>query len=140
MDEPDVIADDEVLLRHIPSGTTWQAPGPRITSSNFRLRHERGETGLSVTRQRITTADRLLEVIGGDVERGSRVAFVTAGEVRAMGLCVVPKPLADDSGHSEIQSGSRSLDELATSKLLSKTFQFLPAEAKGSEPGKATTP
>ena len=140
MDDPAEIADDEVLLRHIPSGTTWQAPGPRITSSNFRLRHERDETGLSVTRQKITSADRLLEVVGGDVERGSRVAIATVGEIRALGLRVVPKPLADDSGHTEIQSDSRSLDELATSKLLSKAFRFLPAETKGSESGEATTP
>ena len=129
MAEPGEIADDEVLLRHIPSGTTWQAPGPRITSANFRLRQERGETGLSVTRQKVTSADRSIEVVGGDVERGSRVAFVTAGELRALGLRIVPKPLADDSGHSEIQSDSRSLDELTTGKLLSKTFQFLPTEA-----------
>ena len=135
MDEPCDIADDEILLRHIPSGTTWQAPGPRITSANFRLRLQRGETGLSVTRQGITSADRLVEVVGGDKERGSRVAWVTVGEIRALGLLVVPKPLPEDSGHSEIQTGSRRLDELATSKLLSKVFQFLSAEVEGAGTG-----
>jgi hypothetical protein len=48
----DEIADDELLLRHIPGGTLWQAPGPRITSANFQLRHDRNETGVSVTRLR----------------------------------------------------------------------------------------
>lgn len=57
---PDEITDDEYVLRHIPGGTLWQAPGPRITSANFGLRHDRGETGVSVTRQRITAPGRLL--------------------------------------------------------------------------------
>jgi hypothetical protein len=46
----DDIADDEDLLRHIPGGSRWQAPGPRITSGNFELRQDRNETGVSVTR------------------------------------------------------------------------------------------
>src|SRR5947208_3187572 len=33
----EVIADDEILLRHIPVGNLWQAAGPRITSANFQL-------------------------------------------------------------------------------------------------------
>ena len=136
----DEIANDEILLRHIPSGTTWQAPGPRITSRNFRLRPGHDVTGLSVTRQKITSANRLVEVVGGDLELGSRVASATAREIRTLGMIVVPKPLADDPGHSEIQSGSLSLDELATSKLLAKTFQFLPVEEQGAEPAEATLP
>jgi hypothetical protein len=57
----DDIADDEILLRHIPGGTLWQAPGPRITSANFQLRHDRQETGVSVTRLAITSPERLIE-------------------------------------------------------------------------------
>jgi hypothetical protein len=91
----DAIADDEVLLRHIPGGTLWQAPGPRITSANFQLRHDRNETGVSVTRLHITAPQRLLELVGGSPEQGSRVASVRAGDVRALGLRVVPKPLPD---------------------------------------------
>ena len=83
MDQSDEIGDEEVLLRHIPSGTTWQAPGPRITSRNFRLRPG-PDSGLSVTRQKITSPERLVEVVGGDTEQGSRVASVTAGELRAL--------------------------------------------------------
>src|SRR5437667_11745474 len=92
------IADDEYLLRHIPGGTLWQAPGPRITSANFQLRHDRNETGVSVTRQKITTPKRLLELVGGSVEQGSRVAVVRTGEVRGLGLRVVPKPREADPG------------------------------------------
>jgi hypothetical protein len=54
------IADDEDLLRHIPAGSLWPAPGPRITSANFQLRHDRLETGVSVTRLSITSPERLL--------------------------------------------------------------------------------
>jgi len=121
----DDIADDEVLLRHIPSGTLWQAPGPRITSANFQLRHDRNETGVSVTRQSITSAQTLLQLVGGSLERGSRVASVRAGEVRQLGFQVVPKPLPEDAGHAEIQSDKASLDDHASRKKLALCFQFV---------------
>src|SRR5713226_5306938 len=121
----DDIADDEILLRHIPGGTLWQAQGPRITSANFQLRHDRNETGVSVTRLKITSPHRLLELVGGDAQRGSRVASVRAGEVRSLGLLVVPKPLTEDLGHSEIQSGQASLDDHACRKKLALLFQIM---------------
>src|SRR5438445_10487578 len=102
------IADDEYLLRHIPGGTLWQA---RITSANFQLRHDRNETGVSVTRVKITSPQRLLALVGADPEHGSRVATARVGDVRALGLIVVPKPLTEDPGHSEIQSDTASLDD-----------------------------
>jgi hypothetical protein len=100
----DEVADNEYLLRHIPGGTLWQAPGPRITSANFQLRHDRQETGVSVTRWKITTPQRLLELVGGSVQAGSRVAYTRVAEIRQLGLRVVPKPLDTDPGHAEIQS------------------------------------
>jgi hypothetical protein len=122
----DEIVDDEYLLRHIPGGTLWQAPGPRITSANFQLRHDRNETGVSVTRLKITTPQRLLELVGGDLQQGSRVASARVGDVRALGLCVVPKPLREDSGHAEIQSNQASLDDHACRKRLALLFHLLP--------------
>jgi hypothetical protein len=122
----DDIADDEDLLRHIPGGTLWQAPGPRITSANFQLRHDRNETGVSVTRRRITAPERLLELVAGSVEQGSRVTAARAGDVRSLGLQVVPKPLLDDPGHAEIQSAEASLDDRACRKRLALLFHFLP--------------
>src|ERR1700687_1523761 len=98
----DAIADDEVLLRHIPGGSLWQAPGPRITSGNFQVRHDRQETGVSVARWNMTTPQRLLEFVGGNPEAGSRVAVGRTDAIRAIGLRVVPKPLANDPGHAEI--------------------------------------
>jgi hypothetical protein len=124
----DRISDDEILLRHIPAGTRWLAPGPRITSGNFQLRHDRGETGVSVTRLKITGPQRLLELLGVSHESGSRVAAARVGDVRALGFEVVPKPLEEDPGHSEIQSGRASLDEHASRKLLAKLFRLLSDE------------
>ncbi len=122
------IADDETLLRHIPGGTLWQAPGPRITSANFQLRHDRNETGVSVTRAHMTTPKRLLELVGGSREEGSRVATARTADMRALGLRVVSKPLPEDAGHAEIQSEVVNLDEHAVRKRLSLLFHFLPDE------------
>jgi hypothetical protein len=122
------ITDDEYLLRHIPGGTLWQAPGPRITSANFQLRHDRNETGVSVTRLKITPARRLLELVGGSPGRGSRVASARVGDVRQLGLKVVAKPLPDDPGHAEIQSDQVSLDDHAGRKRLALLFHLLPEQ------------
>ena len=122
----DEIADDEILLRHVPGGTLWQAPGARITSANFQLRHDRNETGVSVTRLQITPPERLLELVHGSVETGSRIAAARTGDVRAIGLRAIPKPLPDDPGHAEIQSDTASLDDHACRKRLAMLFQFLP--------------
>jgi hypothetical protein len=128
----DEVADDEYLLRHIPGGTLWQAPGPRITSANFQLRHDRQETGVSVTRGKITTPQRLLELVGASVQAGSRVACARAAGIRALGLRVVPKPLDTDPGHAEIQSDQTSLDDHACRKRLALLFQFMPIDSPPS--------
>jgi hypothetical protein len=124
----DAIADDEYLLRHIPGGTLWQAPGPRITSANFQLRHDRNETGVSVARLNITSPERLLELLGRSPQQGSRVASVKTGDGRAIGLRVVPMPLPEDPGHAEIQSDRATLEDHGCRKSLALLFQFLPQE------------
>jgi hypothetical protein len=118
------IDDEEILLRHIPGGELWQAPGPRITSANFQLRHDKGETGVSVTRLVMTTPKQLLERVGGSAEKGSRIASANVGEVRALGLKVVPRPLDADPGHAEIQSDAVDLDSRAIRKKLAMLFHF----------------
>ena len=122
----DDIADDEILLRHVPGGTRWQASVARITSANFQLRHDRNETGVSVTRLRMTTPQHLLKLVGGRREEGSRVAAVLASDVRALGLRVVSVPLPEDPGHAEIQSDRADLDDHACRKMLSLLFRFVP--------------
>lgn len=118
------IADDEIILRHIPGGTTFQAPGPRVTNRNFVLRHDRQETGVSVARAAISPPTDFL-IRHGDPQTGSRVAATTAGDIRELGLEIVPDPLNDDPGHSEIRSAAASLDDLAVRRALTKSFVFL---------------
>jgi hypothetical protein len=89
----------------------------------------RDETGVSVTRLMLTTPERLLELVGGSVEKGSRVALVRAGQVRALGLKVVPRPLTEDAGHAEIQADSVSLDDHACRKKLALLFQLVPEKS-----------
>lgn len=84
------------------------------------------ETGVSVTRLQIITPERLLALVRGSAEAGSRVASARTGGVRAMGLKAVPRPLPDDPGHAEIQSDTASLDDHACRKRLAMLFQFLP--------------
>lgn len=120
-DEP--IGDDEQLLRHIPGGTTFQAPGPRITSKNFELRPD--ESGVSVSREGITSPAQLLTRIG-NAATGSLIAVAAVMAIRALGLEVVSVPIDGDPGHAEIRSGTASLADQAVRKQRSKLFTFLP--------------
>ena len=122
------ITDESVILRHIPGGTTWQAPGPRITSKNFELRP--GETGISVSCREITPADALMARLGNPAA-GSRIAVTSVAAIRALGLEVVPDPKDYDAGHGEIRSGTANLADQAVRRQLSRLFTFLPEGASG---------
>ena len=118
------IAEDEIILRHIPGGTTFQASGPRLTSINFQVRTATGETGVSVTRKVMMNPDEFIVWVGADIANGSRIATATAGDILALGLQVVRDPLPDNPGHAEIRSGSASLSDRATRRRLANLFQF----------------
>lgn len=118
----DLLKADEVVLRHIPGGTTWQAPGPRITSKNFELRP--GEAGVSVSRAGITSPDRLMARLG-DPAKGSLVAEAPIAGIRALGLDVVPDPIPEDPGHALIVSATASLADQPVRKQLTRLFTFL---------------
>lgn len=90
---------------------------------------------VSVTRWKITTPQRLLELVGGSIEAGSSVAYARAAEIRVLGLRVVSKPLDTDPGHAEIQSDRTSLDDHACRKRLAMLFQFVPLDLPSSPPG-----
>jgi hypothetical protein len=123
MSVSDPVADDEGILRHIPGGTLFQAPGPRVTSRNFDLRV--GETGVSVSRASLTTPDELMARLGNP-DTGSKIAIVTVGDVRALGLEVVPVPVDYDQGHAEIRSAAADLNLKSVRRQLAQLFQFLP--------------
>jgi hypothetical protein len=127
----DRVDDDEFVLRRIPPGTTWQAPGPRITSRNFELRRDSDETGVSVSRRKITSPEALLLLIPSDIvlRMGPvtewRVAHANVGEIRKLGFNVEPDPLPDDPGHALIASASSSLDDASARKDLARLFSFI---------------
>ena len=134
------VSDDEILLRHVPPGTTWQAPGPRLTSANFRPRVRLAETAISVNRLRFTSPERLMQLVGGNLSAGSRVAWATAGEVRSLGFRVEPRPIPpDDLGHAEIEStDAASLESKTGPKLLAALFRFtdlVPIPEADTDPG-----
>ena len=122
MSVSDPVHDGEIILRHIPGGTTWQAPGPRITSKNFELRS--GEKGISVSRAGITSPDQLMARLGDPV-KGSRIAAGTAAEVRTLGLVVVPDEKEYDLGHALICSATADLNDQKVRRQLAKLFQFV---------------
>ena len=119
----DRVSDDELALRHIPGGITFQAPGPRITSENFKLRP--GETGVSVSRSGITTPAQLMARIG-DPATGSQIAIASVAAIRGLGFEVAPDPRDYDPGHAEIRSAGADLSSHAARRQLAKLFAFLP--------------
>lgn len=129
MSDQPTVGDDEVVIRHIPAGTTWQAPGPppRLTSANFRIRAHKGEAYLSVSRTGLTTPEQLLKRVGGDVAAGSRIACATVGDIRKLGFEVLPEPITpDDPGHAGIHpTATASFDDKELVKRLAVLFRYL---------------
>jgi hypothetical protein len=130
------IDDDELVLRHIPGGTRWQAPGPRITSLNFELRTDLGETGASSTVSRPADVSQAAAGLLQRVKSGadSRVAVARVGDIRRLGFKVIEKPTEADPAHAEIQSGTASLDDHAARRRLANLFRFLEQPQETTEP------
>ena len=124
------IGDDEIILRHVPGGERWQAEGPMLTTANFRIRKKLGETGISVTRAKITSAERLLQLVRKTP--GSKIAAARADDVRALGLSVVPVPLENDPGHAEIRDDTASLNQRLVQRRLANLFRYVDV-ATGNE-------
>jgi hypothetical protein len=119
----DVIGNEEIILRHIPPGSTFQSPPDfRISSFNFQLRAH--ESGISVSRAGITNPASLIARLG-DPDRGSRIAALSAGEIRAFGFEVVPVPIPEDPGHAEIRSGTADLNDRNTRRKFAALFRYV---------------
>lgn len=89
------IPDDEFVLRRIPPGEPWVRAELELTTANFKPRRHLGETGISVSRERLTSASELLARIPVEFRdrlgRGDlwRVARASVREIRNLGLDVV---------------------------------------------------
>ncbi len=116
------VGDDECILRHVTSGK-------RVSHQDFKLREGKGETGLSVSRNLPTLPAALVARVSRS-PADSRVAAARVGDVRALGLEVVPDPLPDDPGHALIVSGAVPLsNDLTVRERLRSMFHLLPPGA-----------
>jgi hypothetical protein len=123
----DSVGEDEVVIRHIPPGTTWISPGPpkRLTSANFRPRVHKNESYVSVSRAGITTEEDFLKLVGGDRANGSHVAYAAVSDIRALGFDVKPEILDDNSGHAGIHATpAASFDDKVMIKRLAVLFRI----------------
>ena len=127
MADPNVIGDDEVLLRRLPPGATWlKEPGPVPTSLTVRLRP--GESSLSVSRQSMTTPRRLLELADATPGDGWRVMAARASDLRAFGLLVRPDPTTEDPGHAALEPSGLDLTDKQVCRRLVRLFTLLPED------------
>ena len=93
-------------MRRIPPGAPYFEPPDRVTSANFKLR--KGETGISVYRERYVSEEALLQK--PDAIPGSFVVRATAREVRdlkngkgePLNIDAIPVNHELDPGHAEL--------------------------------------
>lgn len=95
--DADPIADDELIYRRIPM--IWHDKGD-VSPDAFRARDD-DTTGISVGRAKHTTREAFVE---NDRGRPFNIAVMRAGDLRAAGIEVEPRPEDGDPGHSEIPS------------------------------------
>lgn len=91
------IEDDEILYRRIPI-SQYDSTDPNPSPEAFRP-HKNDTTGISLSRGKHTTIEKAAR---GHSEDGYYIAILRAGDLRKKGIEVVPKPLHDNPGHSEI--------------------------------------
>ena len=99
-DGSEPIADHEILYRRIPAASGFYDPLVDPSPSPLAFRPTTYDTtGLSLSRAKYTDLDQ-----AGRGREGKRyyVAVLRAGELRRLGIEVVPKPLESDPGHCEI--------------------------------------
>ncbi|HVA48906.1 MAG TPA: hypothetical protein VNH11_21245 [Pirellulales bacterium] len=98
--EHETIADDEVLYRRVPVSTGWVKSVDEVLPEAFQPRRD-DTTGLSVFRAKFRKLD---ETARGASKHGYYVLELRAGDLRAAGIEIVPKPDDDAPGHAEIPS------------------------------------
>ncbi|MBN2290827.1 MAG: hypothetical protein JXM70_00290 [Pirellulales bacterium] len=131
------IADHEVLYRRIPPTERYFQPPDRITSANFKLRS--GELGISVYRAVFVDAAGVLNKPG--VTEGYRIAYTTAGQIRAarngkdepLYLDVISVSDENDPGHAEIRSPNIGKISSSAANALRKLFQLVESSTINDE-------
>ena len=97
--EYEPIEDDEILYRRVPVSMKWVTPDG-VKPEAFQATH-RDTTGISVSRARFRTVE---ETAKGSSKGGYYVLALRAGALRDAGIVVVPRPIDESPGHSEVTS------------------------------------
>ena len=113
------IADDELLYRRIPDSLNLYDPNsePHLLPDAFRP-NANDTTGLSVYRAKYKSVE---EAARGREGKRYYVAVSRAGDLRAAGIDVVPRPREGDPGHAEVPGlnyQNRKSDQAIERKLL----------------------
>ena len=99
-DGSEAIADHELLYRRIPAASGFYDPQADPNPSPLAFRPtQQDTTGLSLSRAKYKNPEQAAR---GREGKRYYVAVLRAGELRRLGMDVVPRPLADDPGHCEI--------------------------------------
>ena len=99
-DGSEPVADHEILYRRIPATSGFYDPHVDPNPSPLAFRPTLlDSTGLSLSRAKYKTLEQ-----AGQGREGKQyfVAVLRAGELRRLGMNIVPRPLKDDPGHCEI--------------------------------------
>jgi hypothetical protein len=113
LDGSEPIADDEMLYRRIPVSPGWYNPAidSKPLFQAFRPRPD-DLTGLSVLGG--GPYNTVEQAAQGSSKSGYYVLILRAGDLRAHGIDVVPRPIEDHLGHAEISNltaANRDSDE-----------------------------
>ena len=110
-DGTEPIADDELLYRRIPMSTGWYRPDAGVDPQAFAPHAKNDITGLSVSRAKYKSIEAAAK---GQPGKSYYVAILQAGDLRQRGIQVVPRPLPEDAGHTELpdlNAGNRKTGE-----------------------------
>lgn len=124
------IEDDEVVYRRVPPTRPWFEPPDQISTANFKLDLRRGESGLSVYRASVVSAQDVLSK--PDAIPGSRITQARVGDIRQLpndkgeplGLDVLADDDATNPGHAEIRGPTPGKLAPAASKALRDLFKL----------------
>lgn len=94
------VADDELLYRRVPASQNWVDPDAKtVDPLAFRPR-ESDSTGLSLGRAMYEAPEQ--EAARGAKGRQFYIAVLSARQMRAAGIQIAPRPVADHLGHAEV--------------------------------------
>ena len=109
-DGSEPIADEELLYRRVSERSGWYTLETGLKDQAFAPHKDYDTTGLSVARAKYKSIEQAAQPKPG---RPYYVAVLQAGDLKANGIQIVPRPLPGDAGHAELpdlNAGNRKTD------------------------------